>query len=88
LYAGQQGKCYITGEPLKIKEIEVFHKIPKSEGGNDNYNNLILINRKQYDLIYEIDINVVKTAIKTLNLGKIGIEKLMKLRKLVGNCTI
>ena len=88
LYAGQQGKCYITGEPLKLKEIEVFHKTPKSEGGEDNYNNLILINRKQHDLIYEIDINVVKTAIKRIKLGKTGIEKLMKLRKLVGNCTI
>jgi len=88
LFAGQQGKCYITGEPLKLNEIEVHRKISKHNGGRDNYNNLILVNQQLHKLIHEIDMEVVTVAIDKINLCKTGFEKLMKLRKLVGNCVI
>jgi RNA-directed DNA polymerase len=88
LFSGQQGKCYITGEPLKLNEIKVHRKIPQYNSGRDNYNNLILINQHFHKLIHEIDMEVVKVAIDKINLCKTGLEKLMKLRKLVGNCVI
>lgn len=88
LYSGQQGKCYITGEPLKLQEIEVHRKTPKYNGGSDNYNNLILINQQMHSLIHETNIDVVKTAIEKTKLCNTGLDKLIKLRKLVGNCTI
>jgi RNA-directed DNA polymerase len=88
LYSGQQGKCYITGELLMLKEIGVHRKLPQKNGGGDDYNNLILTSQELHKLIHEIDLNVVKIVIKEINLCKTGLVKLMKLRKLVGNCTI
>ena len=88
LYAGQQGKCYITNEPLRLTEIKVHHKIPKWKGGKDNYKNLILVNQELCKLINETNIEKVKIAIEKINLCKTGLEKLIKLRKLVGNCII
>ena len=88
LYSGQRGKCYITGEPLKLDEIKVHRKIPLNKGGRDNYNNLILTTQQSHKLIHEEDINIVKSTIERINLCENGFEKLMKLRKLVGNCVI
>jgi group II intron reverse transcriptase/maturase len=88
LYSGQQGKCYITGEPLKLQEIKVHRKIPRNKGGRDNYSNLMLTTQQLHRLIHEEDINIVKLVIEKINLCKNGFEKLMKLRKLVGNCVI
>ena len=43
LYSAQKGKDPITGN-LLIESLEVHHILPKSQGGQDNYENLILIN--------------------------------------------
>ena len=70
LYAGQQGKCYITNEPLRLTEIKVHHKIPKWKGGKDNYKNLILVNQELCKLINETNIEKVKIAIVLVNIIK------------------
>ena len=41
LYAGQLGKCFVTGEYLQIGNMDVHHKIPREQNGTDNYGNLV-----------------------------------------------
>ena len=44
LYFAQKGKCAVTGESfVSTSEIHGHHKIPKSHGGSDEYENLILV---------------------------------------------
>ena len=43
LYAAQYGKCAVTGKVLWIDEIHCHHKKPISQGGTDEYKNLILL---------------------------------------------
>jgi group II intron reverse transcriptase/maturase len=85
LFSGQQGKSYITGIPLKLREMKIHRKSPEK---GDKYNNLVLINRDESDLIREKDINLVTRIISEINLSSKGYNKLMNLRKLVGNYVI
>ena len=50
IFSGQQGKSYITGIPLKLSELKIYRKSP---GKVDKYNNLVLINSDESDLICE-----------------------------------
>lgn len=85
LFSGQQGKSYITGIPLKLREIKIHRKFPEK---GDEYNNLVLINCNESDLIYENNMNLVTKIVSEINLSSKGYNKLMNLRKLVGNYVI
>lgn len=50
-YYQQKGKCYVTGEEL-IKG-ECHHKIPRFKGGNDEYENLVLINQSIHIALHQ-----------------------------------
>ncbi len=44
LFCAQYGKCAVTGHAFEILEnIHCHHKLPRSKGGGDRYQNLILI---------------------------------------------
>lgn len=85
LYSGQKGLCAITGNKLEIGNIEVHHKVQRSQGGKDNYQNLILITREVHKLIHAIKeetiqkyLDIIKPTVKML-------EKINELRKLLKN---
>ncbi|MCT8978869.1 group II intron reverse transcriptase/maturase [Clostridium sp. CX1] len=88
LYVAQYGKCSVTGETLKIGEMEAHHKKPKSLGGSDEYNNLTFVLSDVHKLIHAIADKTVKEYKEKLKLDKEGLEKLNKLRLKVGNCVI
>lgn len=83
LYFAQKGKCAVTGEKFTLmEEMHCHHKIPKSHGGTDEYENLILVTASVHKLIH------AKTAItitKYLKICNPDMKKLNALRKLVGN---
>lgn len=88
LYVGQNGKCSVTGVKLEIGEMEVHHKKPKYLGGTDEYNNLTFVTYNVHKLIHVVNEEVISKYRILLNLDKKGLEKLNKLRELVGNCVI
>lgn len=88
LLAGQQGKCYITGETLKPYNMVTHRKIPKQNGGNDNYSNLIFVTQDIADLVNERDMVKADNLVYKLKLDTKRLKKVNKLRKLVGNCVI
>ncbi|XZI98861.1 HNH endonuclease signature motif containing protein [Clostridium perfringens] len=86
--AGQQGKCFVTGNMLEPYNMECHHKIPKSLGGTDEYKNLVWINDKVHKLIHETKQEIIEKFLGLLFLDEKGLKRVNYLRKLVGNSVI
>ena len=83
LYSAQKGLCAVTGEKFtSTEEIHCHHKIPKSKGGTDDYQNLILVMATVHKLIHATNAETIQ---KHLQACKPNLKKLNVLRKLVGN---
>ncbi len=86
-YSGQKGLCAISGKELEYS-FETHHINLISQGGNDNYDNLLLINKNIHKLIHAVNDETIKKYLKEEKLDKKCIEKLNKYRKKVGNNAI
>ena len=83
LYFAQKGLCAVTGQKFtSMKEIHCHHKIPKSQGGTDDYQNLILVTATVHKLIHA---NNADTIQKYLQACKPDFKKLNVLRQTIGN---
>ena len=61
LYAAQKGLCAVTGEKFtSTDEIHCHHKIPKSQGGTDEYQNLILVTATVHKLIHATNADTIQ----------------------------
>lgn len=81
LFAGQAGRCGVTGIMfLDITEIHCHHKIPLSLGGNDKYSNLILVLNPVHKLIHAKKKETIESYMLLLNLNEKQLEKLNTLR--------
>ena len=85
LYAAQYGKCAILGTILDIKDIHCNHKLPKQYGGNDKYQNLIIIHQDVHRLIHATNPEIINRYLATLKLDKGQITKINSLRKMAHN---
>lgn len=88
LYAAQYGKCAVTGKVLWIDEIHCHHKKPVSQGGTDEYKNLVIVHADVHKLIHATRQETITVYLNRLNLTKPQLEKLNKLRVLAGNPAI
>lgn len=84
-YIAQKGNCAVTGLPLLIGEIECHHKKPKSMGGTDEYQNLILITKDVHKLIHAKDEKTITKYIRKLKLDEKSKRKINELRKMINN---
>lgn len=85
LYVAQKGICAITGEQLTIGNMDCHHKKPKSLGGTDKYDNLILVIKDIHHLIHATKQKTIDKYLGILNLDKKQLAKVNTLRKTVGN---
>ena len=88
LYIGQLGKCAVTKEELEVGNMECHHIQPKSLGGLDNYNNLVLITKEVHKLIHSTQMETINKYLKYVPTDKVTLENLNKLRTKVGNFEI
>ena len=63
-FVGQSGKCYITGMRLYPDEVHCHHKIPLKLGGNDKYDNLIIVHKDIHKLIHSTNIKLILQSTK------------------------
>lgn len=84
LYCAQQGKCAVLGTPLKFEEIHCHHRLPKKNGGKDNYSNLIIIQKDIHQLIHAVTDETIAILMKSLNLNKVQLQKVNRLRDKAG----
>ena len=85
LMAAQKGKCFITNEPLQINNMELHHKIMKSAGGDESYQNLVWISKDIHKLIHATKEDTILKYMNKVKLDNKQLDKLNKLRVLVGN---
>lgn len=83
LFAGQLGKCAVTGSPLELDICEVHHKTPVSMGGSDAYGNLIFVTTAVHKLLHATREETIQNYIAQIRPNKEQIEKLNKLRDLM-----
>ena len=88
LYIGQLGKCAITKEELEVGNMECHHIQPKSQGGLDNYNNLVLITKEVHKLIHSTQMETIYKYLEYVPSDKVTLEKLNKFRTKIGNLEI
>ena len=85
LYAGQQGKCFVTGVELEIGNIHCHHRTRRADGGTDHYQNLVLVSGEIHILIHAKYLDTLQHYYHQFKFTTHQLEKLNKLRKLVGN---
>lgn len=85
-YVAQKGNCGITGERLTPHQAVCHHIKPTAQGGTDEYNNLIIINRQYHMLIHHSAPLINKEYEKIIRMFKSkALNKLNRLRMEVGN---
>ena len=77
---GRTIECAVTGIPMDSHDIHCHHKVPVSNGGSDEYANLILVSKAVHILIHASSELTIEKYLKSLNLDNKQIEKLNKLR--------
>ena len=86
LYYGQKGLCGVTKEFLTIGNFECHHKKPVSQGGSDDYKNLIIVTTNVHKLIHATEQETIEKYINTIeNFTSSMLKKVNSLRKLIGN---
>lgn len=84
LYCAQQGKCAVLNMPMEASRIHCHHKKPKAQGGSDAYGNLILVDMSVHVLIHATRKETIERYKAILNLSQKQIEKVNKLREIIG----
>ncbi|WP_301108340.1 group II intron reverse transcriptase/maturase [Sporosarcina sp.] len=80
LYCAQRGKCHVTGQMLNPMTIHCHHKVPRLQGGTDQYNNLCLVDKDIHILIHAKDEEII-SKYKKLIPNSQSLNKINTLRK-------
>lgn len=84
IFVKQKGMCTILNTLFEsVDDIQCHHKIPKSLGGTDNCDNLIIIHKDVHKLIHAINIDIINEYLYKLHLNNLQLIKINKLRKLL-----
>ena len=81
LYAGQNGKCAVTGQVLEFEDIHCHHIVPKHLGGGDGYANLVIVHAHVHRLIHAETPETIQKYLVTIQLDDKMLAKLNKLRQ-------
>lgn len=81
LYAAQHGKCAVLGIPLDKEEIYCHRKIPKSNGGDDRYENLVIVHKDLKAALTMKNPETAKRMLTEIPMDKQKMKKLNKIRK-------
>lgn len=85
-YVAQKGCCGISGERLTPHQAICHHRKPTAQGGTDEYDNLIIINKQYHTLIHHSDPLINKDYRKIIsNFRAKALNNLNRLRTEVGN---
>ena len=84
LYAGQDGKCAITGKKLDVQTCICYRKTNDCKKGNDSYQNLLLLSWQGLAIVSSEDMMSVVALVKEYSLNAKVITKVNKLRATAG----
>lgn len=84
-YVDDGGKCFVTGTLLKPNDVHCHHVVPKTHGGNNHYDNLVIVHHTVHKLIHSNNTEFIKQSIDDLDITSHQIKKLNLLRQKAGN---
>lgn len=85
LFSAQWGKCAVTGKEFPcVADIHCHHKIPRKNGGTDQYENLILVLEPVHKLIHAPQKDTIRKYLGILGLNKKQLNKVNLLREEAG----
>jgi len=84
LYVAQKGRCAITRWELWTDEIYCHHILPTEMGGDDRYQNLIIVHYFVHQLIHATNEESINDLKKLLDLDRKQSDKLNELRMVAG----
>ena len=84
LYAGQDGKCAVTGETLDVQACVCYRKSTSCKQGNDSYQNLLLLSSDGLEVVSSQQMDRVSVLAKKHSLSAKAITKVNKLRATAG----
>ena len=89
LFSAQWGKCAITGKEFtSLESIHCHHIMPKSKGGSDKYQNLVLVLLPVHKLIHATDSETISYYLRILALDDKQLSKINNYRVKAGNFKI
>ena len=81
LLSAQKGKCVVSGEWFLQPDSIVCHmKVPKEQGGQERYSNLVLLHRRYLPLLTDQDAAALKSICKQLTVTRKQLTKINNLR--------
>ena len=84
LYSAQYGKCYVTGKEFScLEEIHCHHKVAHSNGGTDEYSNLILLSEDAHRLVHAKHLDTILKYLDKLEIKSANLRKVNQLRELL-----
>ena len=85
-FSSQQGKCAVTGKVfVTTDEIHCHHIIPKEFGGDDSYQNLVLVLDLVHRLIHAKKEDTIRQYLDILKLESEELRKVNSYREKAGN---
>jgi group II intron reverse transcriptase/maturase len=86
LFSAQWGKCAVTGREFEnVGDIHCHHRKPRSKGGTDKYDNLVLVLEPIHKLIHATNSDIIAKYLKAFRLNKKSqLEKVNKYRQQAG----
>ena len=89
LLSAQKGKCAVSGEWFLQPDSIVCHmKVPKEQGGQERYSNLVLLHRRFLPLLADQDAAALKSICKQLTVTRKQLTKINNLRAAAKLATI
>ena len=77
----QKGKCSVSGELFLNPDNIVCHlKVPKEQGGQERYSNLVLLHRRYLPLLADQNATALKSICKQLAVTRKQLTKINNLR--------
>lgn len=81
LLSAQKGKCAVSGELFLQPDSIVCHmKVPKKQGGQEQYSNLVLLHGRYLPLLIDQDATTLKRTCKQLAVTRKQLTKINNLR--------
>ena len=81
LLSAQKGKCSVSGELFLNPDNIVCHlKVPKEQGGQERYSNLVLLHRRYLPLLADQNATALKSICKQLAVTRKQLTKINNLR--------
>lgn len=84
-YSMQKGLCAITKIPLTAEYVHCHHKIPRSLGGTDKFDNLVIVHEMIHRLIHATS---EETITKIVNYFNLNAKQIVAVNKLRLNCKL